>query len=97
MLSGGALAIALSLSLQRYFPSKFSTFGLSKVLVDLTLITVSLVVASNMALKANNNELGKIKKELMTSFDREFLHHMADIQIKYDIDEEDQVRGIFSQ
>lgn len=65
--------------------------------MDLTLITVSLVVASNMALKANNNELGKIKKELMTSFDREFLHHMADIQIKYDIDEEDQVRGIFSQ
>jgi len=62
VVSGGALAIALSLSLQRYFPSKFSTFGLNKVFVDLAVITLSLFVSTNMALKNNNNEIGKIKK-----------------------------------
>lgn len=85
-MSGGALAIALTLSLQRYFPSKFSTFGLNKVFVDLTVITISLFISTNMALKGNNNEIGKIKKQLMESFDRQFLNHMADIQIKFDID-----------
>lgn len=39
----------------------------------------------------------KIKKELMTSFDRQFLNHMANIQIKFDIEEEDQIRGLFSK
>lgn len=50
-----------------------------------------------MALKTNNDEIGKIKKELMVHFDRPFLNHMAEIQIKFDIDEEDQVRGLFTK
>lgn len=41
--------------------------------------------------------MSKIKKELMLNYDKSFLNHMAEIQIKYDIEEEDQVRGILSQ
>lgn len=61
-MSGGALAVALSLSMMRYFPAKFSTFGLNKILADMALITVCLFTATNMALKTNGNELAKIKK-----------------------------------
>jgi hypothetical protein len=86
IIAGGSLAIALSLSTQRYFPSKFSTFGLNKILMDLALVSICLFTATNMSLKSNNNELGKIKKELMVNFDRSFLNHMAEIQIKFDID-----------
>jgi hypothetical protein len=82
--------------MQRYFPSKFSTFGLNKILVDLTIISVCLFTATNLALKTNNNEIGKIKKSLMINYDKNFMKHMAEIQIKYDIDEEDQVRGLMN-
>ncbi len=90
------MAVALALSMQRYFPSKFSTFGLNKILVDLTIISVCLFTATNLALKTNNNEIGKIKKSLMINYDKNFMKHMAEIQIKYDIDEEDQVRGLMN-
>jgi hypothetical protein len=82
--------------MQRYFPSKFSTFGLNKILVDLTIISVCLFTATNLALKTNNNEIGKIKKSLMINYDKNFMKHMAEIQIKYDIDEKDQVRGLMN-
>ncbi len=97
IISGGALAIALSLSLMRYFPSTFSTFGLSKILGDMTLIGMCLFISTTMSLKSNNGEIGKIKKELMLNYDRSFLHHMAEIEIKFEIDEEDQVQGLMTQ
>ncbi len=81
------MAIALSLSMQRYFPSKFSTFGINKVLLDMGIIVGCLFTATNMALNTNNNEIGKIKKSLMLNYDKSFMNHMAEIQIKYDIDE----------
>lgn len=62
----------------------------------MTIISVCLFMATNLALKTNNNEIGKIKKSLMTNYDRNFMNHMAEIQIKYDIDEEDQVRGLMN-
>lgn len=62
----------------------------------MTIISVCLFMATNLALKTNNNEIGKIKKSLMINYDRNFMNHMAEIQIKYDIDEEDQVRGLMN-
>ena len=79
IISGGALAIALSLSMMRYFPSTFSTISLNKILGDMTLIGVCLFIATTMSLKSNNGEIGKIKKELMLNYDRKFLNHMAEI------------------
>ena len=70
----------------RYFPSKFSNFGLNKILADMSIITVCLFTATNMALRTNGNELAKIKKELMLNYDKQFLNHMAEIQIKFEID-----------
>jgi hypothetical protein len=55
ILSGGALAFALSLSLQRYFPGSLSNFSLNKVTIDLSLITVCLFTVTNMALMKNWN------------------------------------------
>jgi hypothetical protein len=81
----------------RYFPSTFSTFGLSKILGDMTLIGMCLFISTTMSLKSNNGEIGKIKKELMLNYDRSFLHHMAEIEIKFEIDEEDQVQGLMTQ
>jgi len=63
----------------------------------MSIITVCLFTATTMALKSNSNEIGKIKKELMLNYDKQFLNHMADIQIKFEIDEEDQIRGLFTQ
>lgn len=63
----------------------------------MTIISVCLFAATNMALKSNNNEMGKIKKSLMLNYDKNFMNHMAEIQIKYDIDEEDQVKGLMNR
>ncbi len=55
MICGGALGIALTLSLQRYFPGKFSTLSLNKVLFDLLIASVCLFTATNLGLKKNFN------------------------------------------
>ena len=53
----------------------------------MSLIAVCLFTVTNMSLKTNYNDIGKIKKDIMLKYDRNFLNHMAEIQIKYEIDE----------
>lgn len=52
----------------------------------MALISTCLFTATTMSLKSNSGELDKIKKDLMLSYDRQFLNHMAEIQIKFEID-----------
>jgi hypothetical protein len=49
-IGGGGLALALSFSLRRYFPTQFNTLSANKMLIDLILILTCLGISTGISI-----------------------------------------------
>ena len=93
---GGSFGLALLFSLRRYFPSTFGTFSMNRLLIELTILGGSLIGSTLSVVMGSAKVVHYLKKEYVVEADRDVYSYMDEIDRKYHLNEEDQVRYLLS-
>ena len=91
------IVFASSLIVSRRFFRESGLFSVRKGLIDVGLVGLGVYASALVVASGIESDVSKSKRAFFESYDSLFMRHFDILAAKYEIDEEVQTQGIFSQ